>query len=190
MRAGWTVRFWMGPAAGLEASVRSRWSGWLLLGLIHSAWVSGCTSQDAYFCPADGCSDRLINEMNNASKTLHVAIAYFNHDGIADAIIAAHDRGVEVKVLGEADESGEGGINEEVVAKLKAAGVDYRDDGNDALMHNKFSIIDGYVTLTGSFNYTNAADQRNNENLVVLMSEHTAGQYELEFEALWAAGVE
>ncbi len=154
---------------------------------------SGCaeqTQQEALFCPADGCAERLIREIDGATGSVHVAIAYFTHADIADALIRAHERGVDVKVLGEADENVPGGINYDMVGLLSSAGVPYRDDSNPAIMHDKFAIIDSGIVLTGSFNYTHAADERNNENLVVLVASRTAAAFEEEFEYLWSYGVE
>jgi len=52
-------------------------------------------------------------------------------------------------------------------------------------MHNKFSVIDDDVVCTGSFNYTPAADQDNNENLVIIHSKALAGEYFADFQGIW-----
>lgn len=161
----------------------------VLVPLLFLTW-SGCSKETVWFCPEDPCADNLIAELEAATASVHVAIAYFNNQDIAEALIRAHLRGVEVMVVGEASENVEGGINDEVVAELRAAGVAYRDDGNSYTMHNKFCIIDDWVVLTGSFNYTVSADQYNNENLVRLASPSMAESYEAEFQTLWAQGVE
>jgi len=156
----------------------------LLLSLVSCA---GCTQQDAFFCPNDGCADRLIDEIRASTSTTHVAIAYFSHYDIADALIEAHARGIDVKVLVEANTDG---INDDVVKRLRSAGVPLLYDSNPNLMHHKFTVVDGQTVLTGSFNYTYFADTENNENLVVLTSPRMAGAFEDEFMTLWSSGVE
>jgi phosphatidylserine/phosphatidylglycerophosphate/cardiolipin synthase-like enzyme len=170
--------------------VYSRICSLLLTALPLIAGLCGCTAQEAFFCPQDGCADKLIEEIRASTVSCHVAIAYFNHDDIAAALIDAHNRGVEVKVVGEASEDVDGGINYDVVRQLKKAGVPYRDDTNPKLMHNKYTILDGREVLTGSFNYTWSADNENNENLVLLTAPHMAQAFEADFQELWASGVE
>lgn len=153
-----------------------------------------CGAQQAYFCPDEGCAQVVIDQFDAASSTLHVAIAYFTHEGIAKSLIEAKERGIDVKVVGDAwanDPSNPEAQNIEIVRELQLNGVPYRDDGNDAgTMHDKFAVIDGQVVLTGSFNYTDSADTRNNENLVVLYSKGMAAAFEDEFEKLWEIGRE
>jgi len=154
------------------------------------------TQQDVAFCPEDGCADRLINEIHGSTQYAHVAIAYFTDDRISDALIEAYQRGVDVQVLGEGSQNYPGtddysaGMNYDVVQQLKQAGVPYRDDSNPAIMHDKFTIIDGVTVLTGSYNYTVSADTQNNENLVILTSDRMAEAFETEFQNLWSNGVE
>ncbi len=150
-------------------------------------WV-GCTYQEAHFCPQDGCADFLIHEISAASASVHVAIAYFSHAEIAGALIDAHERGVDVRVLTEADASATSPY-QSTIRELLAAGIPVLDDTNPGLMHHKFCVIDENRVLTGSFNYTDAADTTNNENLVLLSAPSMADAYEREFESLWETGV-
>ena len=53
------------------------------------------------------------------------------------------------------------------------------------LMHNKFAIIDGKVLMTGSFNWTSTAEEKNEENLLIITDEQTIEKYEDRFEYLW-----
>ncbi|MEM1518588.1 MAG: phospholipase D-like domain-containing protein, partial [Nitrososphaerota archaeon] len=69
--------------------------------------------------------------------------------------------------------------------RLKNAGVDIRIDGNPDLMHHKFAVIDDEVVITGSYNWSAAAEDKNDENLVVLRDEEVAQLYRKEFERVW-----
>ena len=53
------------------------------------------------------------------------------------------------------------------------------------LMHNKFAIIDGKILLTGSFNWTLAADQKNEENLLIIEDRKVIKAYQKRFEYLY-----
>jgi len=63
--------------------------------------------------------------------------------------------------------------------------VDARLDGNPYLMHHKFMVIDGKIVVTGSYNWSYGAEERNDENLVVISSPDIAKLYEAEFNRIW-----
>jgi phosphatidylserine/phosphatidylglycerophosphate/cardiolipin synthase-like enzyme len=53
-------------------------------------------------------------------------------------------------------------------------------------MHNKFLVVDGMTVETGSFNYTNAAEEKNAENVIILRSHRDiAEQYLTRWQELW-----
>lgn len=158
------------------------------LALLPLLSLVACDQQTVYFCQEDGtdCASLLIDEINSASERLHVAIYLFNRTDIADALIAAHNRGVEVKVVVEGDEDViSGGTNYDVAQSLLEVGIEVRDDGNDAIMHHKFAVIDGHEVMDGSYNYTNQATLNNDENLMRLISTRTNEEFEAEFQRVW-----
>jgi phosphatidylserine/phosphatidylglycerophosphate/cardiolipin synthase-like enzyme len=53
-------------------------------------------------------------------------------------------------------------------------------------MHHKFMIIDGKIVVTGSYNWSYSAEEKNDENLVVILSPNTAKLYETEFNRIWS----
>jgi phosphatidylserine/phosphatidylglycerophosphate/cardiolipin synthase-like enzyme len=136
-----------------------------------------------FFCPEDACSEQVINHIDKARKHVYVAMYSFTLDSIADALIRARNRGVDVRVVVEESQLGRGSEYE----RLKKAGVDVMLDGNPALMHNKFAVIDGVVIITGSMNWSWSADNRNDENLVIIYSEQLARRYVEEFLEIWGA---
>ncbi len=137
-----------------------------------------------YFCPEDNCSGHLIMLIDNANTSVHAAVYSFTLDSVSDALIRAKQRGVDVKVVVEKDQLSEYSEYE----KLKKAGVPVRIDSNPASMHNKFAVIDGEIVVTGSFNWSNNADKRNNENMIVINSEGIAFDYEKEFQEIFESG--
>lgn len=139
-------------------------------------------SYEVYFSPKGGCETRLLYWLSRANSSIHVLIYSFTLDSVGDALIAAHRRGLDVRIVMEGDEVGQGGSE---YGRLKGAGVPVRLDTNPALMHNKVAIIDGSIVITGSFNWTASAEARNNENMIVIRSAQVAALYEEEFERVW-----
>ena len=98
----------------------------------------------------------------------------FTHNAIAQALVRAHQRGVKVQVL--LDEKSES-TNRYVISLFRSTGVPMRADGSHAIAHNKVMVIDQQVVVTGSFNFTNSAETRNAENLLILRSLALAKSY-------------
>ncbi|HDN17806.1 MAG TPA: DUF1669 domain-containing protein [Candidatus Bathyarchaeota archaeon] len=145
---------------------------------------AGNCIQGVYFSPKGGCASQVIYWIQRARFWIHIMIYSFTLDEISDALIDAHNRGVEVLVLFESSQ-----INQySEYEKLKEAGVQVKLDSNPFSMHHKVMIVDGYIVLTGSFNWSNSAENRNNENLVVIVSRSVASRYEEEFQKLWGSG--
>lgn len=148
----------------------------------ESDWSSSINASEGgvevYFCPKDDCALKLVKVISDSNNYVYVAIYSFTHDAIAQALLDANARGVDVRVVIEKNDSGSEYSKYRI---LKNAGLDARLDGNPALMHDKFMVVDGKVVATGSFNYTKNADERNNENLLLVKSESLAAKYLEEF---------
>jgi competence ComEA-like helix-hairpin-helix protein len=52
-------------------------------------------------------------------------------------------------------------------------------------MHNKFAVIDNKMVITGSYNWTASAGERNNENLLVIDDKNIIKEYQNQFNILW-----
>lgn len=164
--------------------VRSNRSWYQATGLSLAVIMGGCSQEPrVWFCPEDQCANQLISEMDQATVSVHVAIYSLTHDEIISALAAAAGRGVEVQVVAEKE-----GNSPDMGGQLRMVGVDFVWDTNPDLMHNKFTVVDGQQVLTGSFNYSWNADQRNDENLVLLPQPELAAQYEAKFKELLASG--
>lgn len=130
----------------------------------------------------------LINHINSAQETIHIASFEFNLTPVAEALIAAHNRGVDVRWVTD-DEHGLEADEEEdrgQFAMLEEAGIEVVDDARGALMHNKFWIFDGQTVWTGSTNITENGIFRNNNNVIVINSSEVADMFAREFNEMWA----
>ncbi|MEM0372490.1 MAG: phospholipase D family protein [archaeon] len=143
----------------------------------------GNANYAVYFCPQDDCDGALISEINSAKTSIHAAVYSLTLDGISDALIAAHNRGVDVKIVMDKEQASSQYSD---FRKLKDAGVDVRVDGNSNYMHNKFAVIDGKTVTTGSYNWTDHATNGNDENELIISSETLAAQYEKDFQRIYA----
>lgn len=130
---------------------------------------------------------RLIEKINAAQTSIHIAAFEFDLTPVAEALIAAKQRGVDVRWVTddehgiEADEEpGHGQF-----AMLQEAGIEVRSDTRSALMHNKFWIFDGQIVWTGSTNVTENGVFDQDNNVLVIQSPELAAIYEREFQEMW-----
>jgi phosphatidylserine/phosphatidylglycerophosphate/cardiolipin synthase-like enzyme len=135
-------------------------------------------------------SSKLVDYINSTEETIHIASYEFNLDEVADALIAAYNRGVEVQFMTD-DERGIELDEEEghgQFASLVKAGIEVRDDERSGKMHDKFWIFDGKVVWTGSTNITINGTTKNNNNVIIFNSALIAEIYEREFQEMWTDG--
>ncbi len=154
-----------------------------LSGAFSAVAVSPSPSE-TYFSPRAGIARRIVDEINRTQTTLDIAIYSFTRDEIADAVIAANSRGVAVRIV--ADTSQSDGIGSDI-ARLEAAGVPLKKTigGNGGIMHNKYAIFDGRIMVTGSYNWSTAAEENNDENAVFIRAGSTISAFQSAFNALW-----
>ncbi len=122
------------------------------------------------FTPDDAADELIIKTIRNARRQILVQAFSFTHRRIANALIAAKRRGVDVQILADAGQIDK--IRTSLVKDLAAAGLPvFLDSAHDSA-HNKVMVIDagGSETclITGSYNFTHAAQSRNAENVVVI----------------------
>lgn len=132
--------------------------------------------------------DKLIATIDAAQTSIHIAAFETNLTPVAEALIRAQARGVDVRWITD-DENGidaDGEAGRGQFALLEDAGIPLRDDLRGALMHNKFIIFDDHIVWTGSMNLTTNDVYRNNNNVVVIESPEVAAVYEAEFAEMWA----
>ncbi len=130
---------------------------------------------------------RLIDKINAAQKSIHIASFEFDLTPVAQALIAAKQRGVDVRWVTD-DESGLEADEEPdrgQFAMLQDAGIEVRSDDRSALMHNKFWIFDSQTVWTGSTNITESGIFKQDNNTIVIHSPALAAIYENEFQEMW-----
>ncbi len=139
-----------------------------------------------YFSPDDGAARAILRELEGARLSIDLLAFTLTADPIAEALLEAADRGVRVRGVVEAVRADAVGSD---VERLREAGLEIQLDTNTGNMHHKVLIIDRSIVITGSYNFSNSAEERNDENLMILYSEELARKFGSEFERLLAAAV-
>ena len=131
-------------------------------------------SYDVCFTPHGNCTSQIVNAISQAKHQILVQAYSFTSAPIAKALVDAKNKGVDVKII--LDKS-------QITAKYSVAtffsnhrinpSIDYKP----AIAHNKVMIIDGAIVITGSFNFTKAAEEKNAENLLIIYDVNLAKKY-------------
>jgi phosphatidylserine/phosphatidylglycerophosphate/cardiolipin synthase-like enzyme len=162
----------------------------------HLAWGKACINvlfqdildpktriKEAFFFPSEASEKRLLHFLNRAEKSLIVAVFTLTNDDLANAIRRARDRGVTIRIISDDDLMRMSGSD---IRNLHDEGIQVRVDLDPhAQMHHKFCVIDDYILITGSFNWTKQAVGKNQENLVVMDDPVLARMYTDEFNRMW-----
>ena len=125
-------------------------------------------SQDGitvYFSPGGGCTQAIVEQIGRARKTIKLQAYSFTSVAIAKAIVEAHTRGVDVVAVLDKSQQTE---KYSGATFLVNADIPTFIDSKHAIAHNKIILIDGHTIITGSFNFTKAAEENNAENLLII----------------------
>ena len=129
---------------------------------------------EVYFSPHGGCTEAITRELNKAKSTVLVQAYTFTSSPIAKALLNAHKRGVKVEVILDKSQRTQ---KYSSATFLYNQGIPVKIDAQHVIAHNKVMIIDGETVITGSFNFTKAAEENNAENLLVIHDKKLAEQY-------------
>ncbi len=129
-----------------------------------------------------GIEEHLIALIDGAQSSIDLAVFEFNLQNVADALIAAHNRGVQVRIVYDNEHTEEDPQMEEMIR----AGIPATPDNRSAFMHNKFFVFDQQLVWLGSWNVTINDTYRNNNNAMVIRSQQLAQNYTTEFEEMFA----
>lgn len=138
---------------------------------------------EAHFSRQEGIEWVIEKELDNAGKSVSIAIYNFTSRPLAQAVLDAHKRGVDVKVIMDPSNAN---ATYSKAFYLNQNGIEVRVERGRGLMHNKFALIDDSILITGSFNWTASAEAENDENIVILKGfPNTYRSYSREFSRLW-----
>jgi len=134
---------------------------------------------ETYFSPDDEPAERIVDLIHNAKKSVSFLAFSYTSDTVAEAMLERAEDNVEVKGVMESSQSftGEGDEGQ----RFSNSAVEIRFDGNPDKMHHKFIVIDEKVVITGSYNFTVSAEERNDENILIIHDPVVARWFKGEF---------
>ena len=165
---------------------------WVLIsgGLCALSWLLGRLSRPpapagngpwetawaVYFSPKGGAAGAILESISSARQTILVQAYLLHSTRLAGALVRAHQRGVQVHVILDANAQPHDPPGP-AVARLLAAGIAVCLDAQHEWAHDKVMIVDGAIVITGSYNWTLAAENKNGENLLVIRDPRLARTY-------------
>ncbi len=156
--------------------------------LLLAVWSSTGWSADAsarstrwnvYFSPKGGCTEAVVGALGRSRSTVLVQAYSFTSAPIAKALVEAHRRGVRIEVVLDKSQRTE---KYSSATFLFNSGIPCYIDAQHAIAHNKVILVDGQTVITGSFNFTKAAEESNAENLLVIQDPEMAAKYAQNWE--------
>jgi len=138
------------------------------------------TLVENYMAPEDNPMAKLVKLVQGARKTIHFMAYTFTSEDLENAMIARSKAGVRVEGIIENRNAYQGSLMD-----LYNARVEVRTDGNKYNMHHKVIIIDGETVITGSFNFTKAANTINDENILIFHHPEIAALFEQEYQRIF-----
>ena len=138
--------------------------GYATLAAENSVKVQSAGELEVAFSPRGGGTDLVIRVIHSAKTSIRVLAYSFTSAPIAQALVEAHKRGVDVQVVLDKSQKSQRYTSATFIAN---AGIPIRIDSKHAIAHNKVVIVDGHTVQQGSFNYTKAAEASNGENVLV-----------------------
>lgn len=133
-----------------------------------------------YFSPKGGCQTAILSELHKAKKKILIQAYSFTSKPIVQELLDAKSRGVEVEII--TDKSSVDNASRKSLYTVSVNGCAVYVDAKHAIAHNKVMIIDDIITITGSFNFSAAAESSNAENLLVIKSKLLAESYTKNWE--------
>lgn len=127
------------------------------------------------FTPDESCTQEIINAVNSAVDSVWVQAYSFTSRPISRALTMAKERGVHVAIIfdkGMLEDNNKG-----MLWYFARAGIPMWIDNQPSIAHNKVMIIDQTRVITGSFNFTYAAQENNAENVLIITDSELANKY-------------
>ncbi len=139
------------------------------------------TSVECYFAPEDDVQEEILDELQPAQRAIDFMAFSFTSKPIAETMAQRIPAGVRVRGVFERRNAGSTYSKDEY---LSSQGAQIYLDDNPHTMHHKVIIVDASTVITGSYNFSQSAEERNDENVLIIHSPDIAKAYEQEFERL------
>jgi len=155
----------------------------LIFSLLFTFSLNALTETKVYFSLYDNPELIIIKNIDDAKEFINIAMYTFTDREIAQAIIRARDRGVDIKIYLDRSQVNAKYSKSRYFVNNGIEGI--RISSNNYIMHNKFAVIDNKIVITGSYNWTASAGERNDENLLLIDDKNIIKKYQNQFNNLW-----
>lgn len=137
---------------------------------------------EVYFSPKDKTSDRIIQILKSAKNYIYVPTFLITHTGISNELINAQKRGVDVRVIIDANSVT---TRNSKHTELRKNGIALKTENYAGKLHSKMIIVDDEYLITGSMNFSNSGENKNDENSVIIKNSKIAKAHKNFFLYLW-----
>ncbi len=144
---------------------------------------SDISGVEALFSPEDNVANRIVELIQNAQTSIEFMLYSFTLDQVGDSLIKKYQEGVKIQGVMDSDQA-HSNLGTEF-DRLKDLGIDVRLDGNEDLMHNKVMIIDNSIVITGSYNFSNNAENINDENVLIIKNIQITALFKQDFDRIY-----
>lgn len=149
----------------------------------HPTLTIDSTRLDTFFSPDDGVASQIATVLSGAEESIYFLAFSFTANELGDIVREKAEAGLTVRgVMDEEQVKSNQGTEYD---PFKQADLDVRIDGIEGQMHHKVFIIDESIVVVGSYNFSQSAETRNDENLLIIYNEAIAEQFLLEFQRVW-----
>ncbi len=145
-------------------------------------FLVGSSEVEVYFSPKDKQSKRIVELIKGAKNYIYVPTYLITHKQIADELINAKSRGVDVRVIIDANSTG---ITSSKHKILRENGILLKTENYAGKLHSKVMIIDDEYLITGSMNFSNSGESKNDENTLIIKNGKIAKAHKDFFLYLW-----
>jgi phosphatidylserine/phosphatidylglycerophosphate/cardiolipin synthase-like enzyme len=142
------------------------------------------TRIDVFFSPDDGALAALVPVLESARESIYFLAYSFTSNQLGE--IVRQKAEADVTVAGVMDDEQVRSNQGTEFDPFRQADLDVRLDGIDGLLHHKVFIVDEKIVVMGSYNFSQNAEERNDENLLIIYDPVIAGQFLLEFKRVQA----
>ena len=156
----------------------------LTLSLLMILQIYPCyAGMSAFFTPSKKCENSIVQRIDKAEKSIDAAVYAINNRDIVKAFKKAHDRGIKIRILTDRLQAGN---KSSKIRELYNYGIKIRVNSKHKIEHNKFAVFDFNSVVTGSYNWTEPASDKNSENCLFFnRNKKTVREYHDRFNYLW-----
>ncbi len=151
----------------------------------HHLFIGG-RRVEVYFSPSDNTTFHIVNALNTAERDVYFALLTFTRANLAQTIVNLQNNDVYVRgLINNVNDSGSR------FDFLRENGIFVLRHDLPPVLHHKYAIIDPSapdsdpMVVTGSHNWSNAAENNNDENTLIIHDAAIANVYMQEFQARW-----